>query len=58
MATQGQLPGALSEGSTTGLEPSHQSLGLPQGKDKDLSFSLPRRVAHPVLAGSLEVRSL
>lgn len=58
MVTQRQLPGELGKGSTTGVEPRDQSLGLLQGKDKDLSFSLPRRVAHPVLTGPFEVRSL
>lgn len=56
MVTQRQLPGELGEGSTEGLGPRDQSLGLPQGKDEHLSSSVPRSVTRPVYTGPFEVR--
>lgn len=58
MAAQRQLTGELGEGSTAGLEPRDQSLGMLQGKDKDLSSSVPSSVTHPVHTGPFQVRFL
>lgn len=58
VTAQRQLPEELGEGNAVGLEPRDQSLELLWGKDEDLSFSLPRKVAYSVLTGPFEVRLL